>query len=330
MEEKFQQQEQPDKEKNKKSQSLTCRECGYENEPESLFCEDCGSNFNQKSRECPICGELNNGVYCEFCGINIEGCTCQNCKTLQYSSFCSECGEPLNEMAQSFLAESSVTAHMAEMTEQEAFVIMKELNDCLTPQMLKEQENKRQRIILLREREYFNEREKRIDEFYSSQKKKVKTINPQEMEILKKSIERLKGFVKEEKARVDEEIRIQDERRAEDAKKREKERYQDRASGVWIATSGQISAIMKINTNGSSISGIIHMTGLVSERIDTFKGSWDRNSISIKTVSMRTIWSLPEWCPVPVKYIATVNNNGELMNGYMDSAEYWQEIFIKE
>ena len=216
------------------------------------------------------------------------------------------------------------------MTEADAALIIHELNNCLTPVMQKEQEKKRQRIILLREREYFNEREKRIEEFYPSGIIKVKTIKPEEMKLLKKSVEKLRGYIKAEKDRINEIIQVQEEKERMAKEKQKNEQYKRRVEGVWITTSGRVSGIMKINLNGTSVRGNIHWIQPELERVDSLCGSWDGNVFMVRTINMRTIWIRPNYYNVPVKYLASVNQNSDTMNGYMESAEYWQEIFIKQ
>ncbi len=310
-----------------KTDQLECAECGYMNEPEALYCAQCGSNLQNMTKECPVCGEKLSGVYCEFCGANSDGIMCPKCNTLQYNDFCFNCGEPLSETAKNFISIDTEKIEIQEMSEADASLIIQELSESLTPAMHREQEKKRQRIILLREREYFNEREKRIKEFYPSGLRKIKTIDSEEMKLLKHSVERLRGYVKAEKERIDEEIRLE-ERKADE--KRKQEQYNRRVEGVWITTSGRVSGIMKINLNGSHVNGTIHWEQTEIERVDTIIGTWNGNSFTMQTTSMRTIWIMPNWYNVPFKYSASVNKKGNTMNGYMDSAEYWQEIFIKQ
>jgi len=354
MEEKrFQHKKQPEQEDLKKSQIIQCS-CGHENEPGALFCENCGTGSDQPKRECPFCGELNSGIYCELCGANIEGVICKQCNTLQHFAFCSGCGEPMSDIALELVKSSTESITVTEMSEQKVLSIMAELHDSLTPQMQKEQEKKRQRIILLSEREYFNEREKRIEEYYSRDNYRVININPEDMKEIKKLINRLKGFAASENKRVDEVIkerenraraeaqariesqakleaqaRAKEQSRAEEQRLR-KERYQDRISGIWVATSRYFNAVMKIQLKGSSVSGIIHSKTPPIERIDTFIGNWDNYKIFIKTESMKTISIRKGWINVPLTFSALVNNSGDTMNGYIASAGYWQEVFIKQ
>jgi len=313
-----------------KSDQLKCAQCGYINEPETRFCGDCGSNLENKTRECPVCAEIITGIYCEFCGANSDGYVCSKCNIIKYTDFCAECGEPLSETALNFISIDTEKIEIQEMSEADAALIIKELNASLTPAMQKEQEKKRQRIILLREREYFNEREKRIEEFYSSGLKKIKTIDPEEMKLLKKSVERLRGYVRAEKERVDEEIRVREEKERIAEEKRKQAQYMRRIEGVWVMTSGSLSGIMKIYLNGSNVNGNIHFVDPGLERVDAINGTWNGNTFKMRTTSMRDIWKRRSSINAPVKYSATVNSCGDTMNGYMEAASSGQLIFIKQ
>jgi len=301
----------------KQSDQLKCAQCGYMNEPETRFCGDCGSNLDNKTRECPVCAEIITGIYCEFCGANSDGYTCSRCNIIQYTDFCAECGEPLSETARNFMSIDTEKIEIHEMSETDAALIINELNVSLTPAMQKEQEKKRQRIILLREREYFNEREKRIEEFYSSGLKKIKTIDPEEMKQLKKSVERLRGYVRAEKERVDEEIRVRE----------EQERYNRRFEGVWVSTSSWIE-IMKISLQGTVVSGNSHWQIANRECVYYLSGSWNSRSFSIQSTHIRQLrGNSGHFC-----FCGTVNEAGDTINGYFidSSQERTQQFFIKQ
>jgi len=312
----------------KKSQSeRVCSSCGNLNDLDALFCGECGNGFETAEKPCPVCGELNSGIYCEFCGANTEGYTCKQCNTIQYTDFCGECGEPLTEMAMNFIQVSAAPASMTEISEQEAFAIINDLMASLTPRMLKEQENKRQRIILLREREYFDEREKRIKEYYSAGTRKVRVINHEEMEAIKKSVERLRGYVVKEKERIDEEIRIQEEIERIEKERREREKYNNRISGVWISTSDWVE-IMKVNNNGNMLTGNSHWKVYDRECVYSLSGSWNGSTFQIQSTHIRQVHGLSGH----FRFFGTVNKSGNIINGYFidESNSKQQQIFMKQ
>lgn len=291
-----------------------CSKCGYLNDISSHYCTECGSQLKIKAKECPVCGEVVHGNYCEFCGANVDGYFCKKCGKQQYHEFCPDCGEPLGQLAFNLVQDDKGDNQVREMSTSEAEFIIKDLHNSVSPEIAKELEKKRQRIILLRERQYFQEREKRIEEFYSKGIRKVKTKSHDEMKELKKSLDNLKKYINDE----------------QQLKERKKSEYIKRVDGVWLATSGGYYGLMKLHTDGSRVNGSAYFKTICVERVDTVAGTWDGNSIYIKTVSIKTIWIAPFFYNVPVKYSARVNESGDTMSGYMDSAEYWQEIFIKQ
>ncbi len=335
-EKQYQQATEQEEKKRKESNIIRCS-CGHENEQDALFCENCGSSFDQSPRECPVCGELNSGVYCVFCGANIEGVMCEKCNTLQHSEFCSQCGEPLSDIAIELVRSSTESITVTEMSENEAFSIMKDLHDSLTPQMQKEQEKKRQRIILLSERKYFNDREVRIEGYYSSDNYKVINIDPEEMQEIKATIERLRRFTRAENKRTDAVIKEREDRaRAEaqakaEAQRLQKERDLDRISGVWILTKKNISCVMKIQCNGLSICGTAHFKEFDAERIDEMIGQLDNDKILLQTKSMKVISVSDGWTHKPVKFLGSLSFFGNKIIGYHQRGYHrWKWIFVKQ
>jgi len=323
--------EEREKQNEDRAEGRVCRSCSHVNDVDAMFCEECGNGFESTEKACPVCGEMNSGVYCSFCGACIEGYTCGGCNSLQYSDFCANCGEPLTDMARDFTLECESGFEAAEMSEQEAASILQELNTSLTPEILRESGKRRERIILLRERDYFNEREKRIEESKTDVGRKVKIITPDEMKIIKESIVRLResGIKEAERIEKDQLEAQRLEKEKTEAERIESEKIRG-ISGVWINTSGKFSGILKITVSGKNISGTLHWIQRELERIETVSGTIKNNRISIKTVRMKTVWILPGYHNVPFRYSAVLNNSGNQMNGYMNSAEYWSEIFIRQ
>ena len=284
-----------------------CPSCGFGNQQDAAFCENCGAPLSVSGKECPECGEITAGTWCEFCGANLEGIRCGKCGSLQHSAFCSSCGEPLSEQAV-ILAKSPPPAEARQMSREEAQQIMSELQSSLSPKMLKEQENKRQRIILLRERDYSAKRQLRIDEHNAASTQR----NPGRMKEIREGVRKLKERISEKTRRI------------------EHERREKRIEGVWIATSGTISCVMKLDNSGGALTGSAHWIEPELERVDRLEGSWNGNAVLIKTTSIHTIYIRPDWKNVPFTYASTVNESGDTMSGCIDSAEHWQEIFIKQ
>ncbi|HOP31383.1 MAG TPA: hypothetical protein PKZ64_17560 [Spirochaetota bacterium] len=316
-----------------------CRSCSHINDAEAMFCEECGAGFDSIEKPCPVCGEMNSGVYCVFCGSNTAGFTCVKCNTLQYTDFCLNCGTPLSDMAREMEKENEEPAELQVMSEQEAHAIIQELNDSLTPEMQKEFEKKRQRLILLKEREYFDEREKRIEDYKSSRGIKVKMLSAEDMEQVKKTVERLRGFVAEESERVDEVVKVreetarkeEEERQRLEKERREREIYNNRIAGIWISTDPRWIETMKLTLSGNSLTGSSHWKtwgGGYRECVFTLAGKWDGNNFQFHSTQIRNISGESGH----FSFCGTVNASGTVLNGYFidNSKERKQQIFVKQ
>jgi len=209
---------------NDTSEGRVCNSCNNLNEQESKFCAECGTAFEESEKECPQCGELISGIYCDFCGANTEGYICPRCNTRHYTDFCSDCGMVLNNEAAQLLTEESKAAveNTQELPEEKTVQIVSaiaqlEKNSAFEQEqkrIAKDQEKMRQRIILLRERNYFNEREERIAKMYNQIP--VSNMKKEDLSKVKQWANNLKSFVDEENA------------------KQKKEREELFMDGLWI------------------------------------------------------------------------------------------------
>ncbi len=317
------------------SDGRICHSCSHVNDAGALFCEECGAGFDNAGKPCPVCGEINSGVYCSFCGANTEGVLCGVCSTMQYSDFCSNCGAPVSGMAREMERGLEAAAEMSVMSQQEADAIINEINGSLSADMQKEYERKRQRLILLKEREYFDEREKRIEDYRSSRGIKVKMLSAEEMEQVKKTVERLRGFVAQESERVDEVVKVREEsaRREEEERQRRREReiYNNRVAGLWVSTDPRWIETMKLTISGSSLSGNSHwkaFDGTPRECVFTLSGKWDGNNFQFQSTRVRNISGESGH----FSFCGTVNASGTVINGYFidNSKERKQQIFVKQ
>ncbi|HNN76254.1 MAG TPA: hypothetical protein PKN93_16490 [Leptospiraceae bacterium] len=240
----------------------------------------------------------------------------------------------------------------APMSDQEAQGIVQALRSSLSADVLREQEKARQRIILLRERAYSQEREKRIEAFVQANGRRIIQPNRQDLEKAREFAERIGQFVQVEKKRIAEEERRERKRReeeeerlrkirAEEAERRRLARLEEerraaqeahwsRVAGIWVATSGTVSGTMQIEQSGTTASGQIHWIQHDGyERVDTFAGKWNGSNISIRSTRMREIWKPPNVIAVNFSYSANVSQDGDSMAGYVQSAAYWHEVFVR-
>lgn len=331
--------EERQKEYGETADGKVCLSCSHVNDANAVFCEECGAGFDSVERPCPVCGELNSGAYCAFCGSGTEGVMCGVCNAMQYTDFCSNCGAPVSGMAREMEKKLEAPAELQVMSQQEADAIIQELNDSLTPDMQKEYEKKRQRLILLREKEYFDAREKRIEDCKTSGTQKVKLISAEEMAQIKKYVERLRGLVDSESDRVDEVVKVRDEaaRRENENQQRlererkEREMYNNRVEGIWISTDPRWIETMKLTLSGNSLAGNSHWKAFENnprECVFTLSGKWDGNNFQFHSTKIRNVSGESGH----FSFCGTVNQSGTVMNGYFidNSKERKQQIFVKQ
>lgn len=282
---------------------LKCERCGHLNDGDSHFCEQCGSNLKKVTKNCPVCGEPTIGEYCEFCGASIDGNKCPNCNTINYYDFCSQCGKPLTATAEElvFTNASEIPSKGILSDEEVEKVKMKIFSD-LSEEMQKQIEKNRQRIILLKEREYFNDREKRIEQYYSfSQMKKIKILNNAEIEKIKESVKRLENYINEDLKNI--------------------------INGTWMYTAIWGYCILKFTYNGNnSITGELFIDCPIGQNVNTITGAFDGKNINFQ-ISKRSGRECENHGIL--KFSGTVNKN--VMSGYinfMNNIEHG--IFIKD
>jgi hypothetical protein len=334
-----------------------CHSCSFKNDAGALFCEHCGKELDTPGRRCPECGEFCSGECCGFCGAIVDGYTCSSCGAVSYRDFCPECGTPGTDRARELLApDPEAPAIKQVLQEQEVEEIKKSMFSDLSEEVLKEIERGNQRIIYMKEMEYARERDRRIDNYISSTAdKSVRTINKDEMVRIKETIERMRLFNKDEKARNDEEIRIREEeearrleeerlkrekeqkareeeerRIAEERKRREEERKReelvDVVNGKWLFKADWGYCILEFKTgDGKRIHGTTFISCPIGENVNKISGNLQNNNISfyVSSCSGRECQN-----HAIMKFSGSIS--GSMMNGYMNYMKTVdQGIFVK-
>jgi hypothetical protein len=65
------------------------------------------------------------------------------------------------------------------------------------------------------------------------------------------------------------------------------------------------------------------------ETIDILNVKWTGSRIELHTIKTHVKWIIPLWVRVNIRFTGRVSEDGEMMTGFISSAEYWQEVFIK-
>jgi len=206
--------------------------------------------------------------------------------------------------------------------------------------MRKEQDKKRERLQYQFEKEYCSERDERMGTYQAAHGIKLRVIDCEEMELIKKSIERLGGYVarenelidegihlREEEKKKSEEVKIQAEKERVEKERKEHERFINRIDGVWVSTARWIE-IMKLHLKGNTLSGTSHWKIDNRECVFTLSGTWDGNNFYIQSTAIRNISGQSGH----FTFCGTVNKAGKILNGYFidNSKEKTQQIFIKQ
>lgn len=312
---------------NQQVKEFKCASCSSNLEKDDAFCPECGTKVVQEITICRVCSTENNSQdFCSDCGANLKPHICTSCNTESFEDFCESCGTAISELGQSFVQNTKTLIQPQVMSSEEADIILKSLQAQLTPETKKMQEKMRQRIILQREREFSQEREERIQNYKTSGLKKVQTIQTEELKKIQSQMKTFSGYIKR---KVEE--KEAEERRIEEAQKAEEARIRmlNRVNGLWVSTVARTSITLDLIEVSNSNVGKMYLVSSVHETIDILKVNWNGNNIEFYTTKTFIKWISPEAYRVNAHFSGRVSEDGEMMTGYMSSAENWQEVFIK-
>jgi hypothetical protein len=317
-----------------KTEQQFCPSCQYKIESEDVFCPECGTKTKQEEIECRVCSAINfSSEFCSDCGANLQPKNCPKCSTETYGDFCESCGVPVSDLGQSFLQNSKTTGEPEPLSMAEANEILNSFQTRLTPETKRMQEKMRQRIILQREREIFQEREERIKNYHSSSIKKVEVLQTEEFKKIREQMKTFSGYIKRkvEEKEAEEERERQRLQKIEEAKRAEEARIRriNRVNGIWVSTSGGCQITLEISSTGTENMGKASVVQPQFDSIDVIKIKWNGNDIEFYSIKVFIKWIAPDWKRVNVHFSGRVSEDGEMMTGYMSSAENWQEVFIK-
>ena len=317
-----------------KTEQQFCSSCQYKIETGEVFCPECGTKTKQEEIECSVCNTINlSSEFCSDCGANLQPKSCPKCSTETYGDFCESCGVPVSDLGQSFLQNYTTIREPEPLSMAEANEILNSFQTRLTPETKRMQEKMRQRIILQREREIFQEREERIKNYHSSGIKKVEVLQTEEFKKIREQMKTFSGYIKRkvEEKEAEEERERQRLQKIEEAKRAEEARIRrmNRDNGLWVSTSGGCQITLDILEGASSVNGKLVYIARYNESVDIININWNGVTIDIRTIKTFTKWIAPGWERVNIHFSGRVSEDGEMMTGYISSAENWQEVFIK-
>jgi RNA polymerase subunit RPABC4/transcription elongation factor Spt4 len=341
----MEQQEKRQSQSNQKKEELkqsSCPNCSTLLDISDSFCPECGTKIHQEVTICRNCETDSNGSYCENCGTNQISNSCKKCSTISLEDFCESCGEPLTEVAQGFLKNPETEEATEVLSPIEAEEILKEMESLMRPDVKRIQEKMRQRIILERERDYFQEREKRIQQTASGSHPKIQIFQQEDFQKIQNQMKTFSGYLdrqiqkKEEEEREivrqkeEAEKKVLQQKKEEAARMAEEKRQKkaNRVNGLWVSTSGMCQITLDLREAGSGM-GKAYVNDLMMETVDILKVKWTGSRIEFHTTKIHVKWILPIWKRIKIRFTGHVSEDGEMMTGYISSAEYWQEVFIK-
>lgn len=263
-----------------KSEGRVCISCSCVNDSDSFFCQECGIKFEGSGKPCPVCGEFNSGVYCSFCGSNTEGYLCPSCGAEGYCDFCQECGTAVTQFAVELLQnDPDMPEYKKILSDAEVEQIKKTMLGSISSDALKEIEKSRQRIILLKEREYFDEREKRIEDHLTSGRKKVKNISREEMIRIKQAAEKLRIITDSESERIADVLNRKEEEEEKNRDEQRKNEMVEIVNGSWIHIAPWGYCLMTFLCRGSTIQGSTFLDCPKGQNINTISGTIEGENI---------------------------------------------------
>ena len=311
-----------------------CTFCNTNLELSDSFCPECGTKVSKEIPICRICSTNCDSDFCDNCGASQVSKQCGKCSFESMGDFCESCGEPLTEMAFKFLENKETGEEIEILSPTEAEDILREMESLLSPEVKRMQEKMKQRIILEKERNYFNQREDRIKTYQSGNRPKIKVVEPEELKKIQNQMKNFSGFLerqikeKQEQERERELVRQKKEEEKVRIAEEKRQKKANRVSGLWVSTLGDSQITLDLREAQSGL-GKAYINNIMMETVDILKVKWTGSKIEFHTTKIHVKWILPILERVKIRFSGHVSEDGEMMTGFLSSAENWQEVFIK-
>lgn len=188
--------------------SLVCKKCNATLEEDDLFCPECGEKIDGEERICPICSCSSTSEFCPNCGYKLIPSICPKCGKESNEQFCENCGEILNEQLKANLAKKNQTSNVA-LKKASPEVAQKCLQD-LNNRRKSAEENQfikkmQEHKILMEERGYYNDREKRIIQKFGINIFGTRILDPTDTAYASKIYSELRKAMTERQAEIENE-----------------------------------------------------------------------------------------------------------------------------
>lgn len=185
-----QQQQQTQEQQKKKGEILHCKKCGATLSADDKFCPECGEKIGGEEKECRWCGTLTTKEICPECGKRIIPQICTKCGKETFFDVCEHCGQILNPQMQDFAEKKSEP--VKQMSKADAQAILKEFEEAESEEVEYFKKKMQEHEILLAEKKFFDEREKRIDKAFGENQTAIKYPDPEETKFLQEAAKTLK------------------------------------------------------------------------------------------------------------------------------------------
>jgi len=181
-----------------------CRHCGAALDPEFPFCTSCGEKVDGGENTCEFCQTKTSKEICPHCGRRVVPVPCPKCGIPTIYDACESCGAIVNPVLENVFVQEA-PAELVVMNAEEAKQIEAEFKSMDTSESAAFkafQKKLIERQILLEERDYFNQREKRIIKAFGSRPFTLELPDPAEEAFRMKAYAALEKTVieREEKA----------------------------------------------------------------------------------------------------------------------------------
>ncbi|MDR0908449.1 MAG: zinc-ribbon domain-containing protein [Spirochaetaceae bacterium] len=178
----YQQQQQQAQQQQAQEDKLSvtlCPNCGSPLKPNAKFCTHCGEKFGGEKHTCIYCKTETTNDICPHCKRRVVPFTCPKCSNKTLNDVCEKCGMILNPQLQAFANEEKKEAPK-QMSAEEVRQMEQQFKQAESPEFEAFQKKLIEHQILLEERDYFNNREKRIIKTFGRQPFDIELPDPEE------------------------------------------------------------------------------------------------------------------------------------------------------